>query len=134
VRAVLVGGWIAGVLTLIMACVGVYAVIAFGINQRTREIGIRIALGARVAQIVRLFFGEGFRLAGLGFAIGVPLTVTAMAVLTHGELNAYEWGVLFAPPRIAAVAIGLLGVIALACWIPARRSAGVDPMEAARSD
>jgi predicted permease len=120
---------LAGGITLFMACVGVYAVIAFGINQRTREIGIRMALGARRSQVVALFFRDGLRLALIGFVIGIPLSLLAMK-LSLGSGS----GEILTPGPIATVVGVLLVVTAVASWLPARRAAGVNPMEAARSE
>jgi predicted permease len=123
------GVTLAGVLTLFMACVGVYAVIAFGVNQRAREIGIRMALGARRSQVVALFFRDGMWLALIGFAIGVPLSLIAMRIALGGES-----GEILTAGSIATVVVALLIVAALASWLPARRAAAVDPMIAAKSD
>jgi ABC-type antimicrobial peptide transport system permease subunit len=120
---------LAGVVALFMACVGVYAVIAFGVSQRTREIGIRMALGARRSQVVSLFFREGMRLALFGFVIGIPLSLLAMKLALGRESDK-----ILTVGSVVTVVIGLLAVAAMASWLPARRAAGVDPMNAARSE
>ena len=120
---------LAGLISLLMACVGIYAVIAFGVNQRTREIGIRMALGARKAQIVSLFFRDGLRLALLGFVIGIPLSLIVMRFSLGGQ----SARVLTIETVLTIIAV-LLSVAALASWLPARRAAGVDPMSAARNE
>jgi predicted permease len=123
------GAALAGLITLFMACVGVYAVIAFGVAQRRREIGIRMALGARRSQVVMLFFRDGIRLALLGFVIGVPVSLIAMRIALGRES-----GDILTAGSILAVVATLLTVAGLASWLPARRAAGIDPMEAARSE
>jgi len=119
-----------GAIALLLASVGVYAVIAFSVAQRTREIGVRIALGAIQRQVVGLFVREGMRLTAYGLVIGMSLAV-ALAKL----LSAIFMGV--SPTDVAALgAVSglLLSVSLLACWLPARRAARVDPMQALRSE
>jgi predicted permease len=119
-----------GAIALLLASVGVYAVIAFSVAQRTREIGVRVALGAIQRQVVGLFVREGMRLTAYGLVIGLALAM-ALAKL----LSAVFFGV--SPTDVAALAAVsalLLGVSLLACWLPARRAARVDPMQALRSE
>jgi ABC-type antimicrobial peptide transport system permease subunit len=120
----------AGLLALLLSAVGLYAVISFSVGQRTREIGIRTALGARGRQVIATFFASGLRLSILGLAIGLPFGLLALRLLTR------ELGALAAPiPVLAAVIAALvIAVASLATWIPARRAARVDPMTALRSD
>ena len=121
---------VAGGMALLLGVAGIYAVISYVVSQRTREIGIRIALGAKSVQITRLFVGYGATLAALGVAIGL---VVAQAL---GRLMA---SMLFDvspmdPATYTAVAISLLTVAVLASYLPARRITALDPVEALRSE
>ena len=115
-------------LALIMCCVGVYGVISYLAGQRTREIGVRMALGAKRQDVARMMLGEAARVALLGVAVGLvgALAVTRlMAKLIFG-ISAHD------PLTFVAVSI-LLSLVALAaCYIPARRASKVDPMVALR--
>jgi putative ABC transport system permease protein len=115
-------------LALVMSCVGVYSVIAYLASQRTHEIGVRMALGAKRWHVLRVFLGEGAKLALVGVSIGVVAAfglTRLMAKMLFG-VSAHD------PLSFAAVA-GLLILAALAaCYIPARRAAKVDPMVALR--
>ncbi|MFN2566031.1 MAG: ABC transporter permease [Gemmatimonadaceae bacterium] len=117
-----------GGLALVLATVGVYAVMAFSVNQRTREVGVRVALGALQHQVVRLFLGEGMRLAAVGIAIGLALsTLVAKAVASA------FFGISAGDAVTFSAVAALLALVAVAaCWIPARRAARVDPMTALR--
>jgi putative ABC transport system permease protein len=119
-----------GGLALALATVGVYGVVAYSVTQRTHEIGVRMAIGARPADVVRMVLGEGGRLAIAGVAVGSAVAI-AGARLIRGllfEVSATD------PLTFAAVAIGLLGVALLASYIPARRATRVDPMVALRGE
>ena len=119
-----------GILALTLACVGVYAVIAFGVAQRSREIGIRVALGARGAQVVGPFFREGVRVIGIGLAIGAPL---GFATMKLGMWS--EFGIQMLTVQSVLSIMALLAIVgALASWLPARRAAAVDPLDAIRSE
>ncbi len=114
---------------LVLASVGIYAVIAYSVSQRTQEIGIRMAFGAQPNGILRLVMGQGLKLALIGVAIGLAgsLAVTrVMASVLYG-VSATD------PATLAIVAVLLAGVALLASYIPARRAARVDPMLALRS-
>jgi len=119
-----------GAIALLLASVGVYAVIAFSVAQRTREIGVRVALGAVQRQVVGLFVGQGLRLTMYGTVIGLALAM-ALAKLLASQFFGISPSDIVALGGVSA----LLGLVSLlACWLPARRAARVDPMRALRSD
>jgi predicted permease len=120
-------GAFAGLATL-LAAVGLYGVLAFNVARRTREIGIRMALGAGVAQVRRLVVGEVLLIIGMGTAIGLTAAWFA-GTLVQSVL----FGTQPADPWVFASAAGVLGLIALAAaYVPVRRATGVDPMIALR--
>jgi ABC-type antimicrobial peptide transport system permease subunit len=103
---------------------------AFAVSQRTREIGVRVALGAARAQIIRLFVAEGARLALTGVGIGVVLAAIVAKILASIFLGLQLSDAL----TFMAGALVLTGAVVTAAWIPARRAARVDPMVALRSE
>jgi len=115
-------------LALLLAAIGLYGVVAYSVVQRTREIGIRLAIGAQRADVMRLIVGEGFKMAALGVALGL-----LAALLLVRVLNSLLFGVSSTDPFIFGANAAILIVVALmACAIPARRASKVDPMEALR--
>jgi putative ABC transport system permease protein len=127
-----IGAAIAGVLGLIglvLAVVGVYGVISYVAMQRTHEIGLRMALGARPANILELVFRYGLLTIGLGLVIGLPITIAAATIV--GQF-------VIVSPTDALTYIGVTGLLTAvalsACYIPARRAMRVDPMQALRYD
>jgi macrolide transport system ATP-binding/permease protein len=119
-----------GVLGLLLASVGLYGVIAFNASERTREIGLRMALGAGRAQVVWLVLREGFALAAAGIAGGIALAFVA-GRLVAGQLT----GISGADPlSFASTAALLAAVAALACILPARRASALNPLTALRRD
>ena len=116
--------------SLLLAMVGIYGVIAWTVRQRTREIGVRMALGAQRSAVLALVLRNGLKLAGAGIVLGL---IGAM-VLTQ-LLRSLLFGVGPTDPlTFVAVPLLLVSVALLACWLPARRAAKVDPMEALRSE
>jgi ABC-type antimicrobial peptide transport system permease subunit len=114
----------------LLAGVGVYGVISSAVSQRTREIGIRMAMGATARDIIRLVGLRALRLVAIGLLAGL----LASLVIAH-QLEAQLWGITATDPAtIAAVIVFLTGVSVAACFIPARRAMRVDPAEALRSD
>jgi putative ABC transport system permease protein len=115
---------IAAVLTI----VGVYGLVAYGIGQRTQEIGIRRALGATAGGVLRLVLRQGLVLIGIGIAVGVAGSLAATRML-----QSLLWGVSPTDPfTFALVTSGLAAVALLACYVPARRALGIDPIVALR--
>jgi predicted permease len=129
-RSVFGLGTLLGAIILSMAAVGLYAMLSLALEQRRREIGIRVALGAHGREVVLLFFKNGLRTTLFGVAIGLPLSVAGLALLRR--MLEMEWVTV---PVTAFVVLGaVVGVASLASWLPARRAASVDPMLALRSD
>jgi predicted permease len=117
-----------GMLALILSAIGMYGVISYSVMQRTPEIGIRIALGARRAQILVMILGQGCRLACAGIATGLITALTTTRLMTR-----FLYGVQPTDPTtFAAVSLLLMGVALLACYVPARKAMRVDPMIALR--
>jgi putative ABC transport system permease protein len=115
---------------LVLAVLGIYATLAYSVAQRTREIGVRMALGARAGGVVRLVVGQGMTLALVGAGIGV-----AFALLLGRVIAGMLFGVgAHDPGTFAAVVALLLGAALLACWVPARRASRVDPLIALRAE
>lgn len=119
-----------GVITLLLSVMGLYAVVAFGVAQRTREIGIRMALGADASRVVSLLVREGLRLTAAGIGVGL-----IVAGLLGFGLSKVLFGLASVEPMVFGGVIALLlGTTALACWAPARRAARVDPAVTLRSE
>ena len=125
---VLVGAF--GAAALLLAALGIYGVIAYAVSQQRRELGIRMALGARPSAVVRLVLFDGLRLTLIGVALGV-----AGAFATTRLLAGLLVGVGPSDPVAFVGIVLMLAVVALAaCWVPARRAAMVDPLTALRSE
>jgi putative ABC transport system permease protein len=124
----LLGGF--ALATLLLATAGVYGVMNVSTSQRTREFGIRMALGADRGDILRLVLGEGLKLAGVGVIVGI-----AVALPLTRLLRALLFGVTATDPvTFAMVSVGLVLIAAAACYLPARRALEVQPSEALRID
>jgi putative ABC transport system permease protein len=113
-----------GLLALLLASTGLYGVMAYVVSQRTREIGIRMALGAQTSDVLKLVLRQGMKLVLLGVALGagVALGVTQLVKSLLFGLSATD------PLAYTGVALLLMLVALLACWLPARRATKVDPM------
>jgi ABC-type antimicrobial peptide transport system permease subunit len=117
---------IAALAALLIGAVGIYGVTSYTVSQRTREIGLRMALGARKRDVSGLVLRHALLLAGMGIGVGI-----AAALGLTRMMSALLFGVSAVDPLTYAVVTVTLGVIALvASWLPARRAAGVEPMEA----
>ena len=118
----LLGG--SSLLALALAALGVYAVMAYSVSQRSREIGIRIALGARSRDVLRLILRQGARLAIAGSVIGV-----VGAFLLRKIMASFLYGLSANDPLILCIVpCVMVLVIVLACWLPARRATKIDPI------
>jgi ABC-type antimicrobial peptide transport system permease subunit len=119
-----------GIVALILAAVGLYGVTAYTVNQRTNEIGVRMALGALYGNVLVLVLRQGLTMAGIGIAIGIAGAFGAARLL-----SSLLYGITPTDPLTFVIAPAvLLAVAAVACWIPARRAARIDPMLALRQD
>jgi len=117
-----------GGLGLLLSALGVYAVLVYAVVRRTREVGIRMAMGASRSRIRGLFFRHGVRLVANGLVLGIAAAITTgvyMESLLYGVKPTDPWA-------FAAVALTLGVVGGIACWLPARRAARVDPVKALR--
>ena len=117
-------------LALTLAAIGLFGVMAYLVSQRTREIGVRLALGAERGDIFRLILGRGVVLAviGAGIGVGVALWLSTVMQSLLFSVSATD------PGTFATVPILLILVAALACYVPARRAMSVDPVTALRAE
>jgi putative ABC transport system permease protein len=118
----------AGVQALLLAAIGIYGVVSFSVAQRTREIGVRVALGATPTHVLRLIMSQGCLLSILGIVVGAAMAVGSSRILA---------GLLYGigprdPATLVGVAVSLFVVAVVACWVPARRALRVDPTTALR--
>ena len=121
---------IAGAMALLLGMVGIYGVISYSVAQRTREIGIRMALGAQRGELKRMFVRHGLTLAGSGVAIGLAASAVVMRLM-----KSLLFGISpLDPITYAAVPAILVAAAMLATYLPARRAAQVDPSTALRTD
>jgi predicted permease len=124
----LVGGFAA--LALLLGVVGLYGVVAYSVSQRTREIGVRMALGAQRGSVYRLILKEAGWLTAVGIVIGLVCAVAAATLMRGLLFGVRSWDV----PTLAAVAAALGVAALLASYIPARRAASISPVEALRAE
>ena len=118
------------ILALLLASIGIYGLIAYSVGQRTHEIGIRMALGARNSDVLRMILLEGAKMTAVGTAVGL-----ALALPLPKLFDAMFFGLLFREPQLYfIVPVAIFVVALLATYIPARRAAGMNPMSALRGD
>jgi ABC-type antimicrobial peptide transport system permease subunit len=115
---------------LLLGAVGLYGVIAYSVTQRTREIGIRIAVGAQQGELVGMFVRQGLLLAGAGVVCGILVASGAMRLLSSVLFHVKPVD----PLTYAIVCVGLVATCALASYIPSRAATTVDPVEALRAE
>ncbi len=124
-------GWllgVSGILAVVMTAIGLFGVIAYVVSQRTHEIGVRMALGARRSDVLKMVMGQGLRLTGIGLGIGLCAALGAarlLAPLLYG-IGAND------PATMTAVAVGLAAIAMSACYLPARKAMRVEPSVALR--
>jgi ABC-type antimicrobial peptide transport system permease subunit len=122
--------WLFGAVGLVLAAVGLYGVTAYGVEQRTNEIGVRMALGADRVNVVQMVLREAFWQVGIGLALGIPAAIGAGHLIASRLFGVRPWD-----PLMLSLATLLLGVAALiAAGIPARRATRVEPMVALRHE
>ena len=117
-------------LALCLASIGLYGVMALSVTQRTRELGIRLALGAGRADVFRLVLGHGMLMVGIGLGFGLIIAASTGRGLASLLYNVSVWD----PPALFSAIIALTVVALVACWLPARRATRVDPIVALRSE
>ncbi len=121
---------VAGGMALLLGMVGIYGVIAYSVSQRTREIGIRMALGAQRGTLTAMFVRQGLWLTGIGVGCGLIAAFTTMRLMSSLLFNVSPVD----PVSYAAMTLAVLATAYLACYVPSRRAATVDPLDALRSD
>jgi predicted permease len=121
---------VAGGMALLLGIVGIYGVIAYSVSQRTREIGIRMALGAQRQTLTNMFVRQGLILTGIGVACGLVAAFATMRLMSSllFKVSAVD------PITYGGMTAGVIVVAYLACYLPSRRAAGVDPVEALRAE
>jgi putative ABC transport system permease protein len=119
-----------GVLGLMLAAIGLYGVMAYMVEQRTSEIGVRMALGADRGRVVKMVLGGAFSQVGIGLALGIPAAIVAGKLMTGQLFGVKPWD----PVMLASATLLLAMAALLASLIPARRAAGVEPMVALRNE
>ena len=128
-----VTSWIsaAGGTALLLSAIGLYAVVAFAVGRRTREIAVRMSVGAPASRIVRRFVADGLRLAAIGLAVGLPVALLGLGAL---PILDSDFPALPTLPVAAITSVAVIATALVATWIPARRAAAVDPAAVLRSE
>ena len=121
---------VAGAMALLLGVVGIYGVISYAVSQRTREIGIRMALGAQRGTLTGMFVRQGMALTGIGALCGLVVAFAAMRLMSSLLFNVSAVD----PATYLTITAGVLGTAYLACYLPSRRAATVDPMHALRAE
>jgi len=121
---------VAGAMALLLGVVGIYGVIAYTVSQRTREIGIRMALGAQRSTLTNLFVRQGLVLTAIGAGCGLAIAFAAMRVMSSILFNVSPVD----PLTYGSITAGVLATAWLACYLPSRRAATVNPVNALRSE
>ena len=119
-----------GVTALVLAAIGLYGVTAASVRQQTREVGVRMALGATPARVLRLVLGEAGAVVGIGVALGIVGAAAASRLLASLLFEVRPGD----PLTLAGVSLVLVAVALVAAYVPARRAARVDPVQALRAD
>jgi ABC-type antimicrobial peptide transport system permease subunit len=121
---------IAGSMSLLLGIIGIYGVISYSVAQRTREVGIRMALGAQRQSLIALFVRQGMWLTGIGIACGLVAALVTMRLMSSLLFNVSPVD----PLTYAAITLVVVVIAYLACYWPSRRAASVDPVNALRSE
>ncbi len=121
---------IAGAMALLLGVIGIYGVISYSVSQRTREIGIRMALGARRDELTRMFVGQALRLAAIGVALGLVAAAGLMRLMSSFLFEVKP----FDPATLSVVSVALIAAAAMASYLPAMRVSAVNPVDALRAE
>lgn len=121
---------VAGGMALLLGIVGIYGVISYSVSQRTREIGIRMALGAQRQTIIAMFVRDGLLLTSIGIACGIVAAFATMRLMSSLLFNVSP----IDPITYATITAGVFAAAFLACYLPSRRAATVDPVNALRAE
>jgi ABC-type antimicrobial peptide transport system permease subunit len=121
---------VAGAMALLLGVVGIYGVIAYTVSQRTREIGIRMALGAQRSELTALFVRQGLTLTAIGAACGLIVAFVTMRLMSAILFNVSPVD----PLTYIVITAGLVATAYLACYLPSRRAATINPVNALRSE
>jgi putative ABC transport system permease protein len=115
---------------LLLAMIGLYGVVAYAVSRRTRELGIRMAVGANPRDVLRMVLGQGLVFTGIGIGVGLGIAFFASRVLSGFVIGVspHDPAIFMGVPVILAV------VMLAACWLPARRAAAIDPLLALRQE
>jgi ABC-type antimicrobial peptide transport system permease subunit len=128
IAAIVLGAF--GLLAIVLAATGVYGIMAYAVSRRTREIGIRMALGAKPSQVLGVVLSHTALLVAIGTAAGIGL-----ALLAGRLFSQILYGISPLDPLTYSLAIGAMALVAFAaCWFPARRAIGVDPVTSLRTE